>query len=124
MKKLMQIMAYLAILGVMFVVILNVGESITLQVWGPRFDAAADMVYHPTKTLNVAFYTISVLLAGLFAGVALTLPFYFAELDKIVAYKRELERRELKSDSSSSKVKVLEAKVEVLEKALRDALGR
>lgn len=64
------------------------------------------------------------MLAGLFAGVALTLPFYFAELDKISAYRRELERRDVKSDSSTSKVRVLEAKVEVLEKALRDALGR
>ena len=124
MRKLMQIMAYLAILGVMFLVILNVRETITLQVWGPKFDASANMVYHLTKTLNVAFYTVSVMLAGLFAGVALTLPFYFAELDKISAYRRELERRDVKSDSSTSKVRVLEAKVEVLEKALRDALGR
>ncbi|MBS6602738.1 MAG: hypothetical protein KH301_03135 [Brachyspira sp.] len=124
MRKLMQIMAYLAILGVMFLVILNVRETITLQVWGPKFDASANMVYHLTKTLNVAFYTVCVMLAGLFAGVALTLPFYFAELDKISAYRRELERRDVKSDSSTSKVRVLEAKVEVLEKALRDALGR
>lgn len=46
MRKLMQIMAYLAILGVMFLVILNVRETITLQVWGPKFDASANMVYH------------------------------------------------------------------------------
>lgn len=124
MKKLMQILAYLAILGVMFIVILNVRETVTLQVWGPKFDAVADMVYHATTNLNVAFYTICILLAGLYVGVALTLPFYFAEMEKLAAYKRELERREVKSDSSSSKVKVLEAKVQVLEKALRDALGR
>ncbi len=124
MRKLMQIMAYLAILGVMFIVILNARESLTIQVWGPRYDVAAQMTYHMTKTLNVAFYTICILIAGLFAGVALTLPFYFAELDKIAAYKRELERRDVKSDTSTSKVRVLEAKVQVLEKALRDALGR
>lgn len=124
MRKLMQILAYLAILGVMFIAILNVRETVTLQVWGPRFDIAANMFYHATKTLNVAFYTISVLLAGLFVGVALTLPFYFAEMDKLAAYRRELERRDIKSDTNSSKVKVLEAKVQVLEKALRDALGR
>ena len=124
MRKLMQIMAYLAILGVMFIVILNVRDSVTIQVWGPRFDAAADMVYHSTKTLNIAFYTVCIMLAGLFAGVALTLPFYFAELDKIAAYRRELERRDVKSDTSNSKVKVLEAKVEVLERALRNALGQ
>lgn len=124
MKRLMQIMAYLAILGVMFIVILNARESVTLQVWGPRYDAAAQMTYHLTKTLNVSFYTVCIMLAGIFSGVALTLPFYFAELDKIAAYRRELERRDVKSDTSSSKVRVLEAKVQVLEKALRDALGR
>ena len=124
MKRLMQIMAYLAILGVLFLVILNANESVTIQVWGPRYDAAAEMTYHLTKTLNVAFYTICIMIAGLFAGIALTLPFYSAELDKIAAYRRELERREVKSDTSSSKVRVLEAKVQVLEKALRDALSR
>lgn len=124
MRKLMQIMAYLAILSVIFIVILNVRDTLTLQVWGPRYDAAADMVIHATKTLNISFYTVCIMLAGIFSGIALTLPFYFAELEKIGAYKRELERRDVKSDTSSSKVKVLEAKVEVLEKALRDALGR
>ena len=124
MKKLVQILAYLVILMVLCIVVLNLQEPVTLQVWGPRLDVEANMYYQPTKTLSVSFYTVCIMLAGLFAGIALTLPFYFAEMDKLAAYRRELERRDVKSDANSSKVKVLETKVQVLEKALRDALGK
>lgn len=41
---------------------------------------------------------------------------------KIGEYKRELERRGIDRDESSSKVKVLESKIEVLEKALKEAI--
>lgn len=43
---------------------------------------------------------------------------------KISEYKRELERRGIDRDESSSRVKVLESKIEVLEKALKDALNK
>ena len=38
------------------------------------------------------------------------------------SYKRELEKESISSTESSSRVKVLEAKIEVLEKALENAL--
>jgi len=38
------------------------------------------------------------------------------------SYKRELEKESITSTESSSRVKVLEAKIEVLEKALENAL--
>lgn len=38
------------------------------------------------------------------------------------SYKRELEKESISSTESSSRVKVLEAKIEVLEKALESAL--
>ena len=41
---------------------------------------------------------------------------------KLKAYKRELEKNSISSDESDSKVKVLESKIEVLEKALKNAL--
>lgn len=40
------------------------------------------------------------------------------------AYKRELEKESIGSSESSSKVKVLESKITVLEKALEDALNK
>ncbi len=42
--------------------------------------------------------------------------------DKINSYKRELEKESIASSENSSRVKVLESKIEVLEKALENAL--
>ncbi len=43
---------------------------------------------------------------------------------KLNSYKRELEKESIASDESNSKVKVLESKIEVLEKALENALKK
>ncbi len=40
------------------------------------------------------------------------------------AYKRELEKESISSTESSSRIKVLESKIEVLEKALDEALKK
>ena len=61
-------------------------------------------------------------------GAALTmliLDFAINKLnDSLNAYKRELEKTSIGSNESSSKVKVLESKIAVLEKALSDALNK
>ncbi len=123
MKYLINIIAFLALLGVIFIVILNGAEPITLQLWAPRYDVVSETVYHTTKTLNIAFYTLGILGIGLFVGACAVIPFYLAQTEQLFAYKRELERSSVKTDSSTSQVKVLQAKVEVLEKALKDALN-
>lgn len=41
---------------------------------------------------------------------------------KLNSYKRELEKEAISSSENSSRVKVLESKIEVLEKALENAL--
>ena len=41
---------------------------------------------------------------------------------KVNSYKRELEKEAISSSENSSRVKVLESKIEVLEKALENAL--
>ncbi len=124
MKLLLQIIAFIALFSVIYIVILNGNDTITLQLWAPRYDAVTETVYHTTKTLNMAFYTLGILGAGLFAGICLFVPFYLAQTEQLFAYKRELERSSVKTDSSTSQVKVLQAKVEVLEKALKEALEK
>ena len=42
----------------------------------------------------------------------------------INTYKRKLEKESVTSEESSAKVKVLESKIEVLEKALENALKK
>jgi len=56
------------------------------------------------------------------AGLAIGLMFYFREKGKLTAYKRELEKTSVAASCDSSKINVLESKIQVLEKALQDAL--
>ena len=67
------------------------------------------------------------LLVGIFiCGLGIGMFLMFLKLnvknDKLSSYKRELEKESIASDESSAKVKVLEQKIEVLEKALENAL--
>ena len=69
------------------------------------------------------------LLAGVFvSGVGIGLFLMAIKLNSknniLSSYKRELEKESISSDESSAKVKVLEAKIEVLEKALENALNK
>ena len=66
-------------------------------------------------------------LAGIFiSGIGIGVFLMFLKLnvknDKINLYKRELEKEAISSDESLAKVKVLESKISVLEKALENAL--
>lgn len=69
------------------------------------------------------------LLTGIFiSGVGIGLFLMAIKLNSknnvLSSYKRELEKESISSDESSAKVKVLEAKIEVLEKALENALNK
>ena len=68
-------------------------------------------------------------LAGIFIagmGIGMFLMFFKLSIknDKINSYKRELEKESITSDVKTAKVKVLESKIQVLEKALEDALKK
>ena len=63
-------------------------------------------------------------ISGLFAGIFLMNLKLNVKNDKIQSYKRELEKESVISGESSAKVKVLESKIEVLEKALENALKK
>ena len=122
-KSIIQILAFLAALAVIYIAILNVASPVTLQVWGPGVDEVSGVVTHATKNVNIALFTFVTFGIGLFVGIALFMPFYSAQEDKLNAYRRELEKSSVKTDASTSEVKVLQAKIEVLEKALKDALN-
>lgn len=49
---------------------------------------------------------------------------YKGTSESLDMYKRELEKKSIGKEETSSKVKVLESKIEVLEKALEDALKK
>ena len=124
MKLILQIFAFLAIFGVIYLAIMNGNDAITLNLAAPAYDAAAQTTVHTTKTLNIAFILLSVLGAGIISGICLFVPFYLAQTEQLYAYKREVEKSSIKSDSSNSQVKVMQAKIDVLEKALKEALNK
>ena len=64
------------------------------------------------------------LLAGFALAIFLMTLKMNVKNDKINSYKRELEKEAIASTESSSRVRVLEAKIEVLEKALENALKK
>lgn len=68
-------------------------------------------------------------LLGIFiSGTGLGIFLMFLKLNvksnAIKSYKRELEKESIISDENSAKVRVLESKIEVLEKALENALKK
>ena len=83
--------------------------------------SALDLWYSYTKLTN------NIQLAGFFlAGILLGCFLMNLKLNvknkKIGSYQRQLEKESISADESSAKVKVLEQKIEVLEKALENAL--
>lgn len=75
-------------------------------------------VFNTSGKTGAAIIFMCGILTGLFLmGLKLNV-----KNDKINSYKRELEKESISSSENSSRVKVLEQKIEVLEKALENAL--
>ena len=68
--------------------------------------------------------TISIFSCGVLLGIFLMNFVLNVKNEKLNSYKRELEKESINSTENSSRVKVLEAKIEVLEKALENALKK
>lgn len=124
MKRILNIVSYLAILAVIYVAIVNAAEILNLHLWGVKGTAETLGMSEYTKSLNLAIYTFTVLGVGMFAGMSWVGQFYLAQREKLNAYKRELEKSSITNSSSTSRVEVLEAKIATLEKALDDALNK
>jgi hypothetical protein len=65
-----------------------------------------------------------IFMCGILVGFFVTSIKLYIKNDKLNSYKRELEKESISSSESSSKVKVLESKIQVLEKALENALNK
>ena len=74
--------------------------------------------------LNIDF-NLQILISfitGIVAGILLMNIFIIIKNKKINVYKRQLEKEAISSDENAARVKVLESKIEVLEKALENSL--
>lgn len=72
--------------------------------------------------MNTHILYILIFFAGFLFGTVLMMFALKIKSSKLNSYKRELEKESVQSLESSSRVKVLESKIEVLEKALENAL--
>lgn len=80
--------------------------------------------YLSITQLTGIYEICGVFAAGTLFGIFLMTLKLNVKNDKINKYKRELEKESISSDESSARVKVLESKIEVLEKALENALKK
>ena len=67
---------------------------------------------------------VGIFISGVCFGIFIMFLKLNVKNDKINIYKRELEKESISSDNNLAKVKVLESKIEVLEKALQNALNK
>ena len=73
--------------------------------------------------LNSYFQLGIVFILGFVVGVLLMNIFIIVKNKKINQYQRKLEKESISSDENAARVKVLESKIQVLEKALDNALN-
>ena len=73
-------------------------------------------------SLDLIFQLGITFITGIILGLLLMNIFVIVKNKKINVYKRQLEKASISSDENAAKVKVLESKIQVLEKALENAL--
>ena len=74
--------------------------------------------------LSGKWMLLGIFLSGIIAGIFLMFLKLNVNNEKMNSYKRELEKESITSDENSAKVKVLESKIKVLEKALENSLNK
>lgn len=80
--------------------------------------------YYSYSALTASYQLAGIFVSGMFAGLFLMMLKINVKNKKINSYKRELEKESISSDEATARVKVLESKIKVLEKALETALDK
>ena len=74
-------------------------------------------------SLNLHYQLTAFFIFGVIVGILLMNIIINVKNKRIASYKRQLEKESISSDENEAKVKVLESKIQVLEKALENALN-
>lgn len=109
------------ILGILSVVVLAV---VVIMAWNnPSASIALSVpILKLTIFTNSFVYIIAILAAGVISGLLVGSAFVLNQKEKIVPYKRQLEKLSVVKESNQSRVEVLEAKIKTLETALQQSL--
>ena len=128
MRRMTNLAAYLLMLALIYIACVNYTEVAHLQIWGLEGASALQKCGIPTDAMfrdtRLTWIIVGTLLSGVFIGASVVAQFYFAQKEKLDAYKRELERKMITNSSSTSKIEVLESKIKTLEIALQNALKK
>ena len=123
MRRIYLILSVIILFSVIYLIVVNFNNNMDLQLlYSPLLDAQTkaewtDQGSYFVKTMSVALYTVLVLVGGLFAGAGTVYMFLSVQNDKVKAYQRELEKSSISGANNASRVEVLEAKIQTLEKA-------
>lgn len=117
----MQILSIISALIAAYLVLMNYHNVVTVNLLNEKFAALANLSTH-TLQFDFAIFTFIVFFLGIFSVVFFFAPLYTSLKEKFNAYKRELEKGSISNSNGEAKIKVLENKITVLEKALEDAL--
>lgn len=117
----MQLLSVLATLILCAIIMMNFQDSVTVNAISEEFSQFLNIPVY-SKTINLAVFSLILFVLGEISAIFFFAPLYLSLKDKFNAYKRELEKGSISNTSSEAKIKVLENKITVLEKALDDAL--
>lgn len=119
----MQLLSIISALSVCFFILMNYHNTVNINLLSTKFATLANISAH-TVNFDLAIYTLIIFFLGVFSVVFFFGPLYFSLKEKFNAYKRELEKGSISNSNGEAKIKVLENKITVLEKALDDAINR
>ena len=88
------------------------------------FITSAACIYTSLNCLHDKLCLVGIFISGLLFGIFLMNIRLNVKNDKLNLYKRELEKESISSTESDAKIKVLETKIKVLEKALENSLNK
>jgi len=114
MKKIVLILAVIIFAKIVYFIYLNGGQILVLNC-KPVFK---------TLTINSGlFYSLYAFGAAL-GGFLISSYFSFGHKDKVKKLSRNYEKSSIISEESADKIKALEAKIQTLEKALKETLNK
>lgn len=104
-----------------FLTIMIIGFTVVIALINGNSTAEFSIMFAQTEVSTQILILTSVFI-GITCGLLFMLQFVQKKGESLKAYERRLEKTSVSNDSSNAKIKVLESKIQVLEKALDDAL--
>lgn len=112
MRTFLKIFSILIIAAAAYLISTNTPQSLSISILSKEY------------TLSFVYIAFAILASGISAGFFWGISYYMNANDKLKEYQRKLEKTSVNAECDSSKVSVLESKIEVLEKALKSALEK